>query len=198
MLAALALGCAGTEPEPARRGSDSAPERSRPEAARPNLAAPAVAAAESEAATTAGGMAAAPAGSAGGVVQGTPPGGLGGWIGEIRSGLDTLAALARRDAAAAKNQALMLYVTRQEYIEIYYGTIGRAVKDEALAEAVMTAETRFHELLTVANQPDGTMDESALRSAAQALEDQYDRVLARAKELKLDLSKLRLAVGAVQ
>jgi hypothetical protein len=109
--------------------------------------------------------------------------------------VDTLAALAARDAAAAKNQALLLYVTRQEYIEIYYGNVGRAVTDSTLAESVMTAETRFHELLQVANPPAGAIDGAALRKAVSALDAQYDLVLARARELDLDLGQLRLAPG---
>jgi hypothetical protein len=132
-------------------------------------------------------------GGADGLIQGTPAGGLGNWIEEIRTGLDTLPELASRDPAAAKNQALLLYVGRQEYIEIYYGTTGRAVKDAELAESVMTAEARFHELLQVVNQPDGSIDGGALGKAAQALDRQYDRVLGRARELELDTNRLELA-----
>jgi len=130
-----------------------------------------------------------------GLVEGTPAGGLGRWIGEVRSGLDSLPELARRDPAAAKNQALLLYVTRQEYLEIYYGTTGRAVKDAALAEAVMTAEARFHDLLRAVNTPAGGIDTFALTHAAAALGTQYDRVLQRAGALGIDPARLQLAAG---
>jgi len=133
-----------------------------------------------------------------GVVAGTPPGGLAQWIDEIRTAVDTLPALAEQNPAAAKNQALQLYVGRQEYIEIYYGTTGRAVKDAALAEAVMTAETRFHELLRTVNTPDGSVDTSALAAAASALAAQYDRVLERAAALQLDVDQLVLAAGGTR
>jgi hypothetical protein len=89
-------------------------------------------------------------------------------------------------------------VGRQEYIEIYYGTTGRAVKDAALAEAVMTAEARFHDLLRTVNTPDGSVDAGALGSAAAALSGQYDRVLARAGELGVDTERLVLAGGGVE
>ena len=171
LIVAVAAGCARGEPEPAGQGG------------------------EPGAGTSPGPGAPAEGGAADGLVAGTPAGGLERWIAEIRSGVDTLPALAARDAAAAKNQALLLYVTRQEYIEIYYGNVGRAVKDSSLAESVMTAETRFHELLQVANPPAGAIDGAALRKAAGALAAQYDRVLERARELDLDLGQLRLAPG---
>jgi hypothetical protein len=123
------------------------------------------------------------------VVAGTPEGGLERWIGEIRAGVDSLGDLAERDAAAAKNVALNLYVTRQEFIELYYGTTARAAKDAVLNEAVMTAEARFHDLLRVVNTPDGAIDTRLLRESAGAMDAQYDRVLARARELELDLSR---------
>jgi len=130
-----------------------------------------------------------------GLVSGTPAGGLGQWIAEVRAGLDTLPELAARDAAAARNEALLLYVNRQEYIEIYFGTTGRAVKDARLAEAVVTAEARFHELLTTVNALDRAIDVGALRAAASRLSEEYDRVLGRAAELRLDLDALALEPG---
>lgn len=145
----------------------------------------------------AGGAAVVPGGgpSASGEVPGTPEGGLERWVDEVRSGVAGLPELASRDPAAAKNQALQLYVTRQEYIEIYYGSGGRAVRDAALAEAVTTAESRFHDLLRILNPASGGVDCAAVRPAVGALNDQYDRVLRRARELGVDLGRLELPAG---
>lgn len=129
------------------------------------------------------------------LVPGTPSGGLAQWIGEVRTGLAGVAEQVKRDPAAAKNQALQLYVTRQEYIEIYYGTAGRAVRDAVLAAAVTAAEARFHELLKVLNPPDGRVVATALPEVARALNEQYDVVLRRARELGVDVARLQLASG---
>ncbi|HSJ14703.1 MAG TPA: hypothetical protein VK939_09810 [Longimicrobiales bacterium] len=134
------------------------------------------------------------AGADASLLAGTPEGGLERWVGEIRAGVDSLPALAARDASAAKNIALNLYVARQEYIELYYGTTARAVSDAELNEAVMTAEARFHDLLRVVNTPDGAIDTAALREAGAALGAEYDRVMARARVLGVDLTR-PVAVG---
>jgi hypothetical protein len=126
---------------------------------------------------------------------GTPEGGLELWIGEVRAGVDSLPELASRDASAAKNVALNLYVGRQEFIELYYGTTARAARDAELNESVMTAESRFHDLLRVVNTPDGAIDTAALRDAGAALGAEYDRVLARARALDVDVT--RPVVGGV-
>ncbi|NJD09558.1 MAG: hypothetical protein FIB01_03600 [Gemmatimonadetes bacterium] len=131
----------------------------------------------------------------GGLAAGTPAGGREGWIGEVRAGLAGMPELAERDPAAAKNRALQLYVTRQEYIEMYYGTAGRAVRGTELAEAVVTAESRFHALHRGLNPPDGRVDVRAVGPAAGALRDQYDLVLQRARQLGLDARRLRLPAG---
>jgi hypothetical protein len=127
---------------------------------------------------------------------GTPEGGLERWIGEIRAGVDSLPGLAARDAASAKNVALTLYVTRQEYIELYYGTTARAARDPELNASVMTAEARFHDLLRMVNTPDGAIDTTALRQAGGALAAEYDRVLARARTLNVDLARPVVGGGA--
>jgi hypothetical protein len=140
--------------------------------------------------------ASAPAGADTALYAGTPDGGLEHWIGEIRAGVDSLPGLAARDAASAKNVALNLYVTRQEYIELYYGTTARAAQDAQLNESVMTAESRFHDLLRVVNTPDGAIDTTALRQAGAALAAEYDRVLARARALNVDLARPAVGGGA--
>jgi len=102
---------------------------------------------------------------------------------------------ARRDPSAAKNRALLLYVTRQEYIEIYYGATGRAVKDSALADAVTTAEARFHELLQTLNPAAGPVAVDSLGAEVRSLDRQYERVLARAQALGVALDRLELGAG---
>src|SRR5687767_13502111 len=73
-------------------------------------------------------VAANPAGSSsismpnnGGLIPGTPNGDLDNWIADIRTGITEVARLAATDVAAAQRKALDLYVTRQEYSEMYYG-----------------------------------------------------------------------------
>jgi high-affinity iron transporter len=112
---------------------------------------------------------------AGGLIAGTPDGDLDQWVADIRTGIAPLAEEARTDAGAAQRQALDLYVTRQEYIEMYYGAAGRLKASAALGAQVETAETRFHELMKLlGEQP---VDVVAVAAAVKALDAQQARVL---------------------
>ena len=82
------------------------------------------------------------------LAAGTPAGGLRAWIGDVRRGLDGVAATAAVDPERASRTALDLYLTRQEYIEMYWGTAGRLSRGAELGPAVKEAETRFHLLLS--------------------------------------------------
>jgi hypothetical protein len=114
-----------------------------------------------------------------GLIKGTPEGGLFAWLGEIRTGLDSVPALVRATPAAAQERVLTLYVTRQEYLEMYFGEGGRLKATEELATAIMEQEERFHTLmqLLIPEAPDvARVDE-----AVDALRRQAGRVDAAAR-----------------
>lgn len=117
----------------------------------------------------------------GGLIRGTPSGGLRDWVQDIREGVGALPAEAVRDLASARKRALDLYVTRQEYIEIYYGPGGRIAPAAAaeLGAAVMDAEARFHELLQLLNQSPAP-DSAQVAAAVERLDAELARVLAEA------------------
>ena len=113
--------------------------------------------------------------AAAGLVPGTPPGDFEDWLHVMRSGLDTVATELKTDRARAQKRVLDLYVTRQEYLEMYFGQGGRLAPTPELAESVKSAETRFHELmaLTGAAPP---ASEDTIRRAIAAVQQQLDRV----------------------
>jgi hypothetical protein len=113
------------------------------------------------------------------LIAGTPAGDLEDWVGEIRVGLDSVKGLVD-NAVEANRRIVMLYATRQEYLEAYYGPTGSVSPSESLGTAVKTAETRFHELmkLTSATSPVPRAD---VERAIAALEAQMDVVLREAK-----------------
>src|SRR5262245_49831258 len=81
------------------------------------------------------------------VIAGTPKGDLEDWVSEIRVGLDSVKGVTNR--VEANRRIVTLYATRQEFLEAYYGPTGRLSPTESLGTAVKTAETRFHELMTI-------------------------------------------------
>jgi hypothetical protein len=99
-------------------------------------------------------------------IEGTPAGGLKEWVAEIQAGLEGLSDKARADGKAAQKFAVDLYVGRQEWLERYWGTYGLLTQGVApeLGQAVMDAETRFHELLTLltAEQREGARVDAAI------------------------------------
>lgn len=114
------------------------------------------------------------------LAAGTPAGGLRDWTREVRSGLSEVPSLAVKDVTAAQKTALELYLTRQEYIEMYWGTSGKLTRGGALGPAVKEAETRFHLILSQL-QPGHAADEGALRKSVAALGEQYDAVISAAE-----------------
>jgi hypothetical protein len=130
--------------------------------------------------------AASPATTAGrpdGLVAGTPAGGLEEWIDDITSGLKGLTEKAAADPPGAQRQALDLYVGRQEYIEIYWGTQGRlkpSTRAEELAGDVVDQETAFHDVLqTLTATP---VDTSKLAQQLDTLNARLARTLSMAKQ----------------
>lgn len=87
------------------------------------------------------------------------------WAEEIREGIAPLAGQVGSDPDGARQQAVELYVTRQERIEQAAGP-GTGTPAE-LAESVHEAETRFHELMQLLGEsppPDSTAVASAVRA----------------------------------
>lgn len=115
-----------------------------------------------------------------GLIAGTPPGGLEDWIADVRRGLTAAAERWADDPAGAQRQALDLYLTRQEYIEQYYGTGGRLNADPALGADVKAAEDRFHEVLQQF-RPGSDVAPATRAGGLERLFASYDRVLAAAK-----------------
>lgn len=112
---------------------------------------------------------------AGGLIQGTPDGDLDRWVADIRTGIAPLAAEARTDGASAQSEAVNLYATRQEYIEMYYGPGGRLKASAALGTEIESAEARFHDVMKLLGAK--PVDATAVESAIQALDAQQARVL---------------------
>lgn len=121
-----------------------------------------------------------------GLIPGTPAGDLGTWVKDIRAGLAEVRELAGRDPAAAQRKALDLYVTRQEYAEMYYGIDGRARATDELAQAIESAEERFHDLMKLLGTPKPATE--GVAAAVRALDEQQATVakLWRKSGAKLD------------
>lgn len=127
----------------------------------------------------------------GGLIPGTPDGDLDTWVADIRRGIATLTDEARTSGGAAQRKALDLYVTRQEYIEMYYGTGGRLNASAVLGTEVEDAETRFHELMKLLGAP--AVDVGAVEKAVAALDAQQARVLATWQRAQTRLDRNALA-----
>ncbi|MGQ0813106.1 MAG: hypothetical protein ACT4O1_01410 [Gemmatimonadota bacterium] len=122
------------------------------------------------------------------LIAGTPGGDLGDWVKDIRDGIATVAPLVAKDAAAAQRMALELYVTRQEYAEMYYGVAGRIKGSAELAAAIETAEEHFHALMRLlANKTPAAAD---VERVVATLDEQQARVaeLWRQSDTRLDRS----------
>jgi hypothetical protein len=121
------------------------------------------------------------------LIAGTPPGGLEDWVADIRSGTARIHEEAAVDGTQAQRSALDLYVGRQEYLELYYGSNGRLASEKApaLGKAVLETESRFHELLVLlAGTP---VDTAAVRAKRDELHAHLDRVLAESKTAGIPL-----------
>lgn len=128
-----------------------------------------------------------------GLIQGTPAGGLATWVEDVRAGLAHLPEEAAEGASAAQQQALDLYIGRQEYIEMYYGAGGRVAGSPELGEAVSAAEERFHELMQLLGGTPAP-PAAAVETARDALYSQYDAVLREAERAGVPMDP-RTVVG---
>lgn len=121
-----------------------------------------------------------------GFAVGTPAGALPDWIAEIKQGIASLPEQAGKDPAGAQKRAMDLYLTRQEYIEMYWSA-ARLPTTPALSQAVKDAETRFHELMGLVG-PSSKADRGKVRAAVKALDAQYDVVLREARSARVKLN----------
>lgn len=139
-----------------------------------------------------GGLAA----GAGELIEGTPPGGLEDWLGDIEAGLSEAESGPGADPARLQRRLLDLYVGRQEYLEMYWGPSGRlqGAGGEALGDAIVQLEAAFHELLqAVVAEP---VDAAGVRSWAAVTKRRAGEVRASALASGLELSPRRVAAGA--
>ena len=106
---------------------------------------------------------------------------LTGWVDEIRTGIEPLAAQVETDPAQTRMDAVGLYVTRMERIEQAFGPRGRVVDNAALGHAVNEAEARFHDLMEILSvtPPPATADVAA---TVEALDSALVEVLDRGRE----------------
>ena len=125
----------------------------------------------------------------GGLIPGTPAGDLADWVKDIRKGLDDIPALTKQNPADAQKKALDLYITRQEYAEMYYGLDGRNKASEELSAAIEAAEQRFHVVMQLLAQKAPAQD--AVETAVDSLDAQQALV---AKLWKKSGVKLNRAV----
>jgi len=128
---------------------------------------------------------------------GTPAGPLNVWIEEVERGVAGLPESAPKNAAAAQKRAMDLYLSRQEYIEMYWEEGGRLSTTPALSQAVKDAEQRFHELLA-AVAPGEKVDAGKVRRAVNALKAQYDVVLSEARKGNVPLNPTAAFAGSTK
>jgi len=116
-----------------------------------------------------------------GLVAGTPAGGLEDWVSQVAEGLGKLNEQVSGDVQSAQKIALDLYVTRQEYIEMYWGAQGRLRGEgtEALSALVLGAEDAFHDLLQqLAAEP---VEAVAIRATTDSINSRLGRALEEAR-----------------
>lgn len=125
-----------------------------------------------------------------GLIPNTPPGGLEQWVADIRTGLADLPQQAAEDMAAAQNTALDLYIGRQEYLELYYGEVGRYRATDELATAITEDEAAFHQLLQLVNPAaTTTADPEQIQAQLGLLNARLDEVLVQARAAGIDLTR---------
>ena len=129
------------------------------------------------------------------LIPGTPAGDLDRWVGDIRTGIAPLLEEARTNGASAQAKALNLYVTRQEYIEMYYGPGGKLQASPELGAEIEKAEANFHQLMQVLGTK--PVDLEAAAQAITALDAQQARVLETWQQGEQRLDRSALTVAAV-
>lgn len=103
-----------------------------------------------------------------------PPGGYADWIGEIRTGLDSVAPRAAIDRGEALYGLQEVYSRRFEALRRFFGAEGAAQPAPAVAAAVEDAGARIRELMR--HLASSTADSAAVAAAIQASRDALTRV----------------------
>ena len=116
-----------------------------------------------------------------------PPGGLETWVSDVAVAADSVVTLAQADLKAAQERAMMLYIDRQEVIEQNYGPNGKLNAPQAVADAVMDSERRFHRVLALVNATDTTAIRAQIAGVVDSLKAQHAEVVRLAKEAGLPM-----------
>lgn len=116
-----------------------------------------------------------------GLIPNTPAGDLEQWLADMKSALAELTKEIDTNRAEAHKRVLDLYVSRQEYAEMYYGPSGRMGPEPALAEAVKANENRFHDLMRLTGSVPAASSDS-IKVAVKALADQITVVESNAQK----------------
>jgi len=103
-----------------------------------------------------------------------PPGGHADWIRDIRSGLDTVPALAAVDRGDALHTVQELYARRYEPLRQFYGAGGAINAGAAVATAVEEAGTRLQQLMQQLASTDAQAE--SIEAAVAASRDALTRV----------------------
>ena len=91
------------------------------------------------------------------------------------------------DAPAARKAVLDLYLTRQEYIEMYYGAGGQVGAPDAVDEIVDRSEARFHELMQLLGETPPPSAERVSR-AIMMVTSTHEELLTRARSAGVRLA----------
>ncbi|MFQ5689463.1 MAG: FTR1 family protein [Gemmatimonadota bacterium] len=133
-----------------------------------------------------GGVAAGADASSSATFPDTPPGGLVEWIDDIRTGLAEVPARLRGEPGTVEKEVMGLYLSRQEFIERYYGAGGPRQGGDSLSASVLRAEQAFHDVMrmTVRTAP---ADSAEVAAGIEELDRRLDRVLREAREAGVPL-----------
>jgi hypothetical protein len=113
-----------------------------------------------------------PAVDVGALIRTAPPGGQADWVRDIRTGLDTVPALAALDRGEALHAVQELYTRRFEALRQFYGEGGAIDAGGAVASAIGTAGARLQQLMRelASTAADTTAIDQSVRDTQDALE----------------------------
>ncbi|HEX6307617.1 MAG TPA: hypothetical protein VFZ69_05475 [Longimicrobiales bacterium] len=108
-----------------------------------------------------------------------PAGGQADWIADLRSGLDTVPALAALDRGEALHEVQELYSRRFEPLRQFYGVGGAIDAGAAVAQAIEEAGTQLQQLMR--HLASNTADSAAIDAAVTASREALTRIDAAAR-----------------
>lgn len=100
-----------------------------------------------------------------------PPGGHADWIRDIRTGLDTVPAMAAVDRGEALHAVRELYARRFEPLRLFYGADGVAHAGAGVEQAIDRAAAQLQELTRLLAEPGGDAEAvgQSVRAAQESL-----------------------------